>query len=202
MTEPYSYQTISTTVSTLIKEKGSKFHGFAFSISNEEEIKTHLEEIRNLHPKATHHCYAWRLGTDGLQYRTNDDGEPSGTAGKPILGQIDAFELTNCLIISVRYFGGTKLGVSGLISAYKNSAKETLSIAEILTLELYKPFKISCTYEFMNLAFQCINQFEGNIIQQDLEEKCIWKIDVPAKNYDALMENLNSFYPIEISEIK
>jgi uncharacterized YigZ family protein len=171
MTELYSYQTIAAPVSSLIKEKGSKFYGFAFPVKDENDIKTHLEELRNLHPKATHHCYAWRLGTDGYQFRANDDGEPTNTAGKPILGQIDAFEITNCLVVSVRYFGGTKLGVSGLISAYKDSAKETLNMAEIIVLELYQPFKISCTYELMNKAFQLINQYEGKILEQELKRR-------------------------------
>ncbi|HUH74204.1 MAG TPA: YigZ family protein [Chitinophagales bacterium] len=202
MTDVYSYRTISTAVTSLIKEKGSKFYGFAFPVTNEEEIKTHLEELRNLHPKATHHCYAWRLGSDGHQFRANDDGEPTNTAGKPILGQIDAFEITNCLIVSIRYFGGTKLGVSGLITAYKNSAKETLNLAVVLELELYKPFKISCTYDVMNLTFQCIQQFEGNILKQDLNEKCIWLIEIPARNYQSLLDSKENFYPIEINEIK
>jgi uncharacterized YigZ family protein len=202
MTALYSYQTIAAPVSSLIKEKGSKFYGFAFPVKDENDIKTHLEELRNLHPKATHHCYAWRLGTDGHQFRANDDGEPTNTAGKPILGQLDAFEITNCLVVSVRYFGGTKLGVSGLISAYKNSAKETLSSAEVIVLELYQPFKISCTYEFMNKAFQLINQYEGKILEQELNDECVWQIEFPTKNYESLIENKNHFYPIEIKEIQ
>lgn len=202
MTALYSYQTIAAPVSSLIKEKGSKFFGFAFPVQDENEIKAHLDELRNLHPKATHHCYAWRLGTDGHQFRSNDDGEPTNTAGKPILGQIDAFEITNCLVVSVRYFGGTKLGVSGLISAYRNSAKETLNMAEILVLELYQPFTISCTYELMNKAFQCINQYDGKILEQELNDECVWKIEFPAKNYESLIENKENFYPIEIKEIK
>ncbi len=202
MTDIYSYRTISSVATSLIKEKGSKFYGFAFPVSSEEEIKTHLDELRNLHPKASHHCYAWRLGTDGHQFRANDDGEPTNTAGKPILGQIDAFEITNCLVVSIRYFGGTKLGVSGLISAYKNSAKETLNTSEIIVNELFFSFTISSTYEFMNLAFQCIQQFEGNILNQDLSERCIWKIEIPARNYQSLLDNKENFYPIEINEIK
>ena len=202
MTALYSYQMIAAPAFYLIKEKGSKFYGFAFPVKDENDIKTHLEELRNLHPKATHHCYAWRLGTDGHQFRANDDGEPTNTAGKPILGQIDAFEITNCLVVSVRYFGGTKLGVSGLISAYKDSAKETLSKAEIIVLELYQPFKISCTYEFMNKAFQLINQYEGKILDQELNEECVWKIEFPTKNYESLIENKYHFYPIEIKEIQ
>jgi uncharacterized YigZ family protein len=202
MTALYSYETIAAPVSSLIKEKGSKFYGFAFPVKDENDIKTHLEELRNLHLKATHHCYAWRLGTDGYQFRANDDGEPTNTAGKPILGQIDAFEITNCLVVSVRYFGGTKLGVSGLISAYKDSAKETLNMAEIIVLELYQPFKISCTYELMNKAFQLIHEYEGKILQQNLNEECIWQIEIPARNYESLKKNMNNFYPIEIIEIK
>jgi uncharacterized YigZ family protein len=125
-----TYLTIAATSLGEFKEKGSKFLAYAYFVSNESDIKEKLDLLKKEHFKATHHCYAYRLGTDGKNYRANDDGEPSGTAGRPILGQIDSFGLTNLLIVVVRYYGGTKLGTSGLINAYRESAKEALSNAE------------------------------------------------------------------------
>ena len=123
----FSYTTIKTEVrDILLKEKGSKFIGFAFPINNEKELKTALEGLKIEHPKATHHCYAFRIGINGENYRANDDGEPSGSAGLPIYNQLLAHNLTNILVVIVRYYGGTKLGVSGLVKAYKESTKITL----------------------------------------------------------------------------
>ncbi len=126
-----TYLTIAATTIAETKEKGSRFIAYAYFVQSEEAVKEQVEILRKEHFKATHHCYAYRLGTEGKKYRANDDGEPSGTAGRPILGQIDSFGLTNVLIVVVRYYGGTKLGTSGLIAAYKESAKEALHIAEI-----------------------------------------------------------------------
>src|SRR5690606_13293262 len=120
----------------LCKEKGSKFIGFAYPINNEEELKNILEKIRAEHPKATHHCYAYRMGLSGENYRANDDGEPSGSAGLPIYNQLLANEITNVIVIVVRYYGGTKLGVSGLVKMYKESAKMTLEEANTIIKEL------------------------------------------------------------------
>ncbi|MCO5230375.1 MAG: IMPACT family protein [Chitinophagales bacterium] len=199
MSTPFSYQTIEHSINSLIKEKGSKFYGFAFSVQNEEEIKIHLDALKSEHPKATHHCYAWRLGTDKQNYRANDDGEPSGTAGLPILGQIDANGLTNCLVVSIRYFGGTKLGVPGLISAYKASAKETLSQAEISTQLIFNSYSIHCQYAILNRAYQFIQEFEGNILEQHLNEDCTIIVNIPLKNIERLQREMPNFYPLNIN---
>ena len=127
-----TYKTIEKPSEGLFKDKGSKFISFAFPVDNEEEIKEIVQSIKKEHHSARHHCYAWRLGADQLLFRANDDGEPSSTAGKPILGQIQSFDLTNILIVVVRYFGGTLLGVSGLINAYRNAALDAINQAEIV----------------------------------------------------------------------
>ncbi len=153
----HEYKTIENPVENiLLKEKGSKFIGFAFPVNNENELKNALEKIRSEHPKATHHCYAFRMGINGENYRANDDGEPSGSAGLPIYNQLLANEITNVLVISVRYYGGTKLGVSGLVKAYKESAKITLEEANIIIKELEAEIEIQFNFNQQNLIFTCI----------------------------------------------
>ena len=137
-----TYNTITAASEGLFTDRGSKFIAYAFPIKSEEEIKEYLEEIKKEHWKARHHCYAWRLGIDGNTYRANDDGEPSGTAGKPILGQLDSFEITDTLVVVVRYFGGTKLGVGGLINAYKSAAIDALQQVEIISKTIDNYYKI------------------------------------------------------------
>ena len=150
----FSFQTIKFPVENiLLKEKGSKFIGFAFPVNNVKELKNALEKIREEHPKATHHCYAFRLGMNGENYRANDDGEPSGSAGLPIYNQLLANNLTNILLIVVRYYGGTKLGVSGLVKTYKESAKLTLDEAEIITKELESDLEIEFDFHQQNIIF-------------------------------------------------
>lgn len=152
------YKTLIDIEEIIFKEKGSKFLGFAYHVINEEDIKNKLAIIRQQYPKATHYCYAYRLGKDKNIYRANDDGEPNGTAGLPILHQIDSFGLTNTLIIIVRYFGGTKLGVSGLIVAYKQSAKETISSTEIIEKEILDNIEISLSHQEANQFYNVLNQ--------------------------------------------
>ncbi|HRH58392.1 MAG TPA: YigZ family protein [Chitinophagales bacterium] len=163
-----SYLTIQTVENILYKDKASKFYGFAYPVKNEIEIKEKLEYLKNLHPKATHHCYAYRLGTDKNNYRANDDGEPNGTAGKPILGQIDSFGVTNCLIVVIRYFGGTKLGVSGLIDAYKICAKQTLESTVITEEKILNYYTITCSYENNNKIYQIVHNCNAQLIEQQL----------------------------------
>ena len=169
----HEYKTIQNPVENiLLKEKGSKFIGFAFPINNETELKTALEKIRTEHPKATHHCYAFRMGLKGENYRANDDGEPSGSAGLPIYNQLLAHEITNVLVISVRYYGGTKLGVSGLVKAYKESAKMTLEDAEIITKELETEIIIQFNFDQQNLIFTLLSKFDAKILSFEASEKC------------------------------
>lgn len=164
----YSYYSIQVATEYLFKEKGSKFYGYAFPVSEIHEIEEHLEIIHQLHPKATHHCYAYRLGLDKNLFRAIDDGEPNNTAGKPILGQIDALHLTNILVVVVRYFGGTKLGVGGLIDAYKNTASFTLSSSKIIEKFLYDILKFTTDYSSQQDIYTIIRQNDGQILETDI----------------------------------
>lgn len=170
----FNFKTIESAVeNTLLKEKGSKFIGFAFPVNNEEELKNALEKIRAEHPKATHHCYAFRIGLNGENYRANDDGEPSGSAGLPIYNQLLANEITNVLVISVRYYGGTKLGVSGLVKAYKESAKITLEEANIITKELETEIEIQFQFSQQNTIFTLLSKFDAKVLNFNTQENCI-----------------------------
>ena len=180
----FSFKTIKSPLENiLLKEKGSKFIGFAFPVNNEAEIKAALEKVRTEHPKATHHCYAFRLGIDGENYRANDDGEPSGSAGLPIYNQLLANELTHILLIVVRYYGGTKLGVSGLVKTYKESAKLTLEESEIITKDLESEVEIEFDFNKQNQIFTLLNKFDGKILNFFSEEQCkiIAKINTSQK---------------------
>ena len=184
----FSFNTIKSPVENiLLKEKGSKFIGFAFPVDDEAELKKSLEKIREEHPKATHHCYAFRLGMKGENYRANDDGEPSGSAGLPIYNQLLAHEITNVLVIVVRYYGGTKLGVSGLVKTYKESAKITLEEAEIITKELESEIEISFNFSQQNQIFTLLNKFDGRILDFLSDEKCV----ITAKIKTSLNENIS-----------
>jgi uncharacterized YigZ family protein len=160
-----SYRTIRMVSSGLYKDKGSKFISAAYPVSEEPEIKAILEEVRKEHHEARHHCYAYILGKDKETWRANDDGEPSGTAGRPILGQIRSFGLTNVLIVVSRYFGGTLLGVSGLINAYKSAAEAALSNAEITDHVINGSYIITYPYSAMNDVMKILK--EENVIQTD-----------------------------------
>ena len=169
----HSYTTIKSAVrEILLKEKGSKFIGVAFPVNKEKELKTALDNLREEHPKSTHHCYAFRLGINGENYRANDDGEPSGSAGLPIYNQLLANDLTNILLIVVRYYGGTKLGVSGLVKAYKESAKLTLEESEILIRELETIISIEFPFNQQNVIFTLLNKFDGKIQEFNASENC------------------------------
>ena len=148
--ETDAYLTIKLSTEGLYKEKGSRFISYAFPVSTQEEIKMHLETLRRQHHAARHHCYAWMLGVNRDNFRSNDDGEPSGSAGRPILGQINSFNLTNILVVVVRYFGGKLLGVPGLINAYRTAAGSALLSAEIISLVELVNFEIEFPYASLN----------------------------------------------------
>ena len=189
----HEYKTIEKPVeNTLLKEKGSKFIGFAFPVNNETELKNALEKIRTEHPKATHHCYAFRMGLNGENYRANDDGEPSGSAGLPIYNQLLANEITNVLVISVRYYGGTKLGVSGLVKAYKESAKITLEEAQIITKELETEIEIQFQFNQQNLIFTLLSKFDAKVLNFDSQQTAIISARIKVKHKDAIIESLNN----------
>lgn len=188
----FEYKTISDSVeNTLLKEKGSKFIGFAFPVNNESELKKALEKVRSEHPKATHHCYAFRMGLNGENYRANDDGEPSGSAGLPIYNQLLAHEITNVLVISVRYYGGTKLGVSGLVKAYKESAKLTLEEASIITKELEVEMEIQFNFNQQNLIFTLLSKFDAKVLNFDSQQTAVIKARLKTKYTEDITEALH-----------
>lgn len=194
----FNFKTIESPVeNTLLKEKGSKFLGFAFPVNNEEELKNALEKIRAEHPKATHHCYAFRMGLNGENYRANDDGEPSGSAGLPIYNQLLAHEITNVLVISVRYYGGTKLGVSGLVKAYKESAKITLEEANIVTKELETTIEIQFNFNQQNIIFTLLSKYDAKIINFDAQERAIISAKIKLRHKDEILEALINMQFVE-----
>ena len=198
----FSFNTIKSPVENiLLKEKGSKFIGFAFPVDDEAELKKSLGKIREEHPKATHHCYAYRLGIKGENYRANDDGEPSGSAGLPIYNQLLAHEITNVLVIVVRYYGGTKLGVSGLVKTYKESAKLTLDEAEIITKELESDLEIEFDFHQQNIIFTLLNKFDGKIQDFLTDEKCKVIAKIKTSQKENISEQLSEMQNISFKFI-
>ena len=185
-----SYLTIAAPAEAIYKEKSSKFLTYAYPVHSEEEIRELLEVLYKRHYDATHHCYAWRMGPHGEQFRANDDGEPSGTAGKPILGQLLSNSLTDCLIVVVRYFGGTKLGVSGLISAYKESAAAVIEEAEIIEKTVDRVFTIEFPYLVMNDVMRIIKEEQPNILSQEFDNLCTMQLSMRESRAEALLGKL------------
>ena len=197
------YKTITKpSKETLFKDKNSKFYGYAFPVNTEEAIKSSLEFLRKKHYSARHFCYAWRLGVESVRYRANDDGEPSNSAGMPIYGQIQSFELTNILVVSVRYFGGTKLGVGGLINAYRSSAKLALesSIIEEKTIDIC--FQLNFEYDLMSKVLRIIKENSININNQKLELNCELIISVRKSNSNKIFKIFDSLYKVEIKSLE
>ncbi len=193
-----TYLTIKEPSQGLYKDKGSKFSSYAFPVNNENEVKQRLAEIKKLHPSATHHCYAFRLGADKQSFRANDDGEPSNTAGKPILGQIQSKDLTNILIIVVRYFGGTLLGVSGLINAYKLAAADAITNASIIEKTVNDVYEIHFDYILMNNVMRIIKEEELQILSQESELNCFITFSVRKNNSMNAFDKISRLEGVEI----
>ena len=182
----------------LYKEKSSKFFGYAFPVISEEDIKTALDAVRKQHPTARHWCYAWQLGTDTIRYRANDDGEPSGTAGRPILGQINARNLSNVLVVVVRYFGGVLLGTSGLINAYKLSAAEALDAAEIIEVDVLETFDVLFDYPLMNEVMRIVKDCNLKVLQQDFRESCCLTLACYPSKLELIKEKFEDVYGVGV----
>lgn len=197
-----TYLTIRNPATGLFKDKGSKFLGFAFPVSNEKEVKTKVDLLRKEYFDARHHCYAYRLGPNKELFRANDDGEPSGTAGKPILGQIVSKDLTNILIVVVRYFGGTLLGTSGLINAYRKASIETITNASIIQEYVYAVYDLEFDYLHLNQVMKMAKDFEAEIFDQQFEMICRMKIKIKAGNTNALLAKLNLIDQLKINTIE
>lgn len=197
-----TYKTIAfPTDEILYKEKNSKFFGYAFPINSEEEVKEYLENIKKQHHTARHWCYAYQLGTQTVYYRANDDGEPNNTAGMPIYGQIQSFDLTNVLVIVVRYFGGIKLGVGGLITAYRQAAQMALEVAEIVEKTIDQHYLITFDYKDMNKVMRVLKEKNISIVNQKLELDCQIEIKVRLQNIPQTLAAFEPLYEVKISEI-
>lgn len=175
-----TYQSIAEPVEGFFKDKGSKFLAYAYPVNNDAQAKSHLNELYELHPKAVHHCYAYRLGADRMSYRMSDDGEPSGTAGRPILNTLYSKNVTNVLVVVVRYFGGTLLGVPGLINAYKTATEAALDVAEIVTRHYFSIYRLSFQYPQMNDVMRIVKEMELPVRAQAFEMQCTMEVEVRA----------------------
>ena len=199
MEEIDTYKTIEVEAEPILfKEKNSKFFGYAFPVENEDDVKTHLETLRKKHPTAGHFCYAYQTGTDTKYFRANDDGEPSNSAGMPIYGQIQSFEVTNILIVVARIFGGTKLGVGGLISAYKTAAQLVLENSEIVKKTIDVHFLLSFEYAVINKVMRIIKEKRLEVVSQKMEMRCLIEIEKKKKNADQVLESFQSLHEVEL----
>ena len=195
----FNYKTINTpSLEVLYKDRGSKFYGYSIPIETDLEVKKALEELKQKHSSAGHFCYAYQHGLETIYYRVCDDGEPNNSAGLPIYGQLQAFEVTNILIVVIRYFGGTKLGVGGLISAYKATAKLSLEVSQIKTLDILIPLKLSFVYKDMSKVMRIIKKQQLIIKSQRLEMECEVLVLVQKMNLKSSIRTFEAFHQIKV----
>lgn len=185
----------------LFKDKNSKFFGYAFPVKTEDEVKIFIENLKKQHYTARHWCYAYQLGIENIRYRANDDGEPSNSAGMPIYGQIQSFDVTNVLIVVVRYFGGVKLGVGGLINAYRSGAQLALENSNIIEKTIDLQYKIQFAYKHMSRIMRIIKDNSAKIESQILELDCIIKVSIRKGNADQFFKTVQSFHDISIKKL-
>ncbi len=195
-----SYLTLAAPAEAYNRERSSKFLSYAYPVENEEQIREALDALRKRYFDATHHCYAWRLGPQGEQFRANDDGEPSGTAGRPILGQMLSAGVTNCLVVVVRYFGGTKLGVPGLIAAYKEATQEVLSVAEIVERTVDDRITVRFPYIVMNDVMKAVKEEQPQIEEQLFDNLCTMRLRIRRSQSERLVGKLRKVEGAEVEE--
>jgi uncharacterized YigZ family protein len=195
------YNSIEKTSTAEYRDRGSKFLAFTFPISSVAEFKDRIAEIKKEHPKATHHCFAYRLGLDGNNFRVSDDGEPSGSAGRPILGQIDSKQVTNVLIIVVRYFGGTLLGVPGLINAYKTAAALALQVTPIVQKSILVNYHLQFDYTQMNEVMRIVKQYDCAVVKQEMNLFCVLEIGIPKSRLEDVLYKINDLRSIEVKVV-
>jgi uncharacterized YigZ family protein len=201
MAEKDFYLTIDKPGTAEYKDRGSKFIAYAYPIESVEDFKKHLQQIKKEHPKAEHHCFAYRIGTDGNTFRVNDDGEPSGSAGKPILGQLDSKEVTNTAVIVVRYFGGALLGVPGLINSYKTVTALALQVTPIIQKQVEVKYSIQFDYTRMNEIMMVLKQYSCTIISQEMQLFCVIKSGIPKNRLTEVLYQLKELQNIEVQKI-
>ena len=198
---PEYYYTINRSSSEEFKDRGSRFIAYACPVETTEGFKKYLQQLKKEHPKAVQHCFAYRLGISGDNFRVSDDGEPSGTAGKPILGQIDSRKLTNTAIIVVRYFGGTLLGVPGLINAYKTATALVLQTLPVMQKQVELTYSVHFDYTQVNDVMQILKQGNCTIFQQDLQLFSVMQTGIPASRLDEVIHRLNDLRNVELKKI-
>jgi uncharacterized YigZ family protein len=200
MTDLEFFYTIEKSTTAEFKDRGSKFIAYTYPVQSVDEFKKCLEAIKKEHPKATHHCFAYRIGLDNNTYRVSDDGEPSGTAGKPILGQIDSKKLTNVLVVVVRYFGGTLLGVPGLINAYKSAASMALQVTPIVQKSIEVGYTLQFDYSQMNEVMMQVKQLNCTVLEKDMSLFCHLVIGIPKGRIDEAIYKFKEIRGVEIVE--
>ncbi|MBS7334492.1 MAG: YigZ family protein [Weeksellaceae bacterium] len=197
-----SFRTIKEPVEDIIfKESGSKFINYAFPVDSEDDVEFYLGQLYEKWPDATHHCYAYSIGIDGKKFRANDDGEPGGSAGLPIYNQILSNEITNVLIVSVRYYGGTKLGIPGLVKAYKYAAQVVLEEAEIVEKFVTKRVKMIFNYDQQGIVERNVERMDGEIKDKNFTDKCMFTISVRESKIDDFIRQFDEYYQMEIKII-
>ena len=201
MSEKEFYYTIEKTSEAEFKDRGSKFIAYALPVATVEGVKAAINKVKADHPKATHHCFAWRLGLDGNSYRVSDDGEPSGSAGRPILGQIDSKHITNTLIVVARYFGGTLLGVPGLINAYKTAASLALQVTPVVQKQVEVAYQLQFDYTMVNQVMMIVKQFNCTVIRQDMQLFCIMAIGIPKNRMDEVLYRLQEMQGVQVEKM-
>ncbi len=200
MTEQDFYFTITQPSVAEFKDRGSKFIAYAFPIETADDFKVRLQELKKEHPKAVHHCFAYRIGTDGNNFRSSDDGEPSGTAGKPILGQIDSKQLTNTAVIVVRYWGGTLLGVPGLINAYKSATVLALQVTPVVQKQVEVKYDIEFDYTRMNDVMMVLKQYNCTVFSQEMQLFCIIHAGIPKNRTEEVLYKLKDLQNVTVKK--
>jgi len=202
MKDAFSYFTIDQESVAEFSDRGSRFIAYAYPVSSVEAFKAVLQKLKKEHPKAVHHCFAYRIGLEGNLFRVSDDGEPSGSAGRPILGQIDSRELTDVAIIVVRYFGGTLLGVPGLINAYKTVAALSLQVVPVIQKQIEDKYELEFDYTLVNEVMTVIKRYPCTIYKQDMQLFCHFTVGIPRQHLDTCLQQLKHIHGVELRQTK
>jgi uncharacterized YigZ family protein len=201
MIEQDFYYTIEKASVAEFKDRGSKFIAYAFPIATADDFKKQLQQLKKEHPKAVHHCFAYRMGNDGNNFRSSDDGEPSGTAGKPILGQLDSKQITNAAVIVVRYFGGTLLGTPGLINAYKTATALSLQLTPVIQKQVEVNYNLQFDYTQMNEVITLLKQYQCNIVRQEMQLFCAITAGIPKRSLQDVVYHLKELQNITVEKM-